>query len=61
MAHGGWLGSAPEGAYHDGLAGQIRVGWCANLCLMASSPAGGPMTREHNSITPLRFARTFRS
>jgi hypothetical protein len=24
LAYGGWLGSLPEGAYHDGLAGQIR-------------------------------------
>jgi hypothetical protein len=24
LAHGGWLGRVPEGAYDDGLAGQIR-------------------------------------
>ena len=37
MTRGGWLGSAPEGAYHDGLAGQIRIGRCAGLCFKASS------------------------
>jgi hypothetical protein len=37
MTHGGWLGSAPEGAYHNGLAGQIRIGRCAGLGFKASS------------------------
>jgi hypothetical protein len=52
LNHGGRLGSAPEGAYHDTLAGQIRVGRCASLCLKASSTTCSPMTREQSFITP---------
>jgi len=33
----GWLGSAPEGAYHRRLAGQTEAGRCAGLCLKTSS------------------------
>ena len=32
LSHGGWLGRAPEDAYHDRLAGQIRDCRCASLC-----------------------------
>ena len=41
----GWLGSAPEGAYHRRLGGQTEVGRCASLCLKTSSLIYSPNDR----------------